>query len=341
MQESIEKVAAELFGDEDFNMESTSTDEMTNESEDLEEGQTPNDYHSSFAQREEEEFVEQNVAPALTKPEGIEFEFDGNSRKVIPSTILLTPEKLKELWPALSAPFPEDAVQEGETEDSKGYDTIGYRYQYIFNRLNEVLPGGPANWRFKSRPEIVHVEQSASGKSYNVTVYIEFAIGNTVMYADGHTEFHPIAEAVGYGGATNKDYHAAVAGAFTNACKKVIAELGPGHQAYTGQLQQEWIDNGKKKEKSLKRNTEQKGVPATSRSSSNDLSKEPQVGEDRWPILPFGKYEGKSLYEVYKNNPTYVVEFLAGQINENTHNYWKEAISYLVKHYQEKQQSAS
>lgn len=299
------------------------------------------------------EQAEQSSPSHKQEPESMIQSNDYSSRihpSVIKESILLTPAKLKELLPKLSEPLPEEAIQEGETRNVKGYDTTGYRYQYIFNHLNEVLPGGPCNWRILN-PKIIQLIKSRN--MYDATVQITFQIGNTVMYTDGRAVFYPLAEAEGFGGSVNPDLHASIVGAFTNACKKVIALLGPGSQAYTGELErnrgpanssdnsQRFQPNNQRQESSQSR-SQRNHQRQRSNDNPDALTKEPErAAEGGWPIITFGKYSGKSLYEVYKLNPTYVVEYLAKQINDKTNETWKRAINVIVQRHWEKQENDS
>jgi hypothetical protein len=58
----------------------------------------------------------------------------------------MTQQEKQKIYSALGAPFPEHCIQrtEGRTT-GRGYDTTGIGYQFIANRLNEVL--GLGGWR--------------------------------------------------------------------------------------------------------------------------------------------------------------------------------------------------
>ena len=58
----------------------------------------------------------------------------------------MTNEEKKKLYAALSAPFPEEAIERTDGKlTGKSYSTTGIKYQYVANRLNEVL--GVGGWR--------------------------------------------------------------------------------------------------------------------------------------------------------------------------------------------------
>ena len=58
----------------------------------------------------------------------------------------MTSAEKKAIYAALAAPFPEHCIQRTEGRlTGRGYDTVGYGYQHVANRLNEVL--GVGGWR--------------------------------------------------------------------------------------------------------------------------------------------------------------------------------------------------
>src|SRR5512135_3476571 len=58
----------------------------------------------------------------------------------------MTNEEKRKIYAALAAPFPEHCIQRTEGRiTGRGYDTSGIGYQFIANRLNEVL--GVGGWR--------------------------------------------------------------------------------------------------------------------------------------------------------------------------------------------------
>ena len=55
----------------------------------------------------------------------------------------MTNDEKKKLYAALAAPFPESCIQRTSAgQTGRGYDTTGIAYQFIVNRLNEVLGVG-------------------------------------------------------------------------------------------------------------------------------------------------------------------------------------------------------
>lgn len=134
------------------------------------------------------------------------------------------------IYEMLSAPFPDEAIERtSRKKTGKGYDTTGIKYQYIVNRMNEVLGLGGV----RTTPTYSARETRArSGRSmYEVACDLVMQLGT---WADG--EFTPFAEATGTGGHASTNEADARKGAYTNGYKKVAAFFGCGWQAYAGEL---------------------------------------------------------------------------------------------------------
>jgi Rad52/22 family double-strand break repair protein len=152
---------------------------------------------------------------------------------------------MKNIYTELSKPFPDSAIERTKgSETRKGYDTTGIKYQYIVNRLNEVLGVGG----FRVEREFSIIEKTAhSGKPmFEATCDILMQLGS---WAEG--DFIPIAEAVSTGGHTSGNIADAKKGSFTNGFKKAAAFFGCGWQAYAGALdddnipQQQQVGDGR------------------------------------------------------------------------------------------------
>jgi hypothetical protein len=140
---------------------------------------------------------------------------------------LLTMEELTSLYPKLSAQLGKEAIQATSKEKTKkGYDTTGYGYQFIVNRLNEVL--GPSHWR--QIPEIIKETQKGD-KLFEVTMSVIVQIGNWI-----NGTFIPIAEQCAFGGHASITLSDAYKGAHTNTLKKALGMFGVGKEAYEGTL---------------------------------------------------------------------------------------------------------
>ncbi len=139
----------------------------------------------------------------------------------------LKQEHLDEVYGLLSAPMPEEAIQRASTKQVKGYDTTGYGYQFIVNRLNEVLT--PGHWRIT---ESVDAEQS--GKSWEAHAHLMLQLGN---WKDG--QFVAVAEMPAYGSSKNALQGDALKGGLTNALKKAAGMFGVGRAAFEGVIDED------------------------------------------------------------------------------------------------------
>jgi hypothetical protein len=151
-------------------------------------------------------------------------------------------EKKREIYAALSAPFPADAVQRTDgKETGRGYSTTGIGHQHVVNRLNEVL--GIGGFRV-SRTLTVRETKTNSGRpSFETIAEVNLALGEWV---DG--AFVPFADAVGDGGHTSVSEADARKGAFTNGFKKAAALFGCGRQAYEGSLDDDRVPDEHRRE---------------------------------------------------------------------------------------------
>ena len=144
-------------------------------------------------------------------------------------------EDRKKIFAALAAPFPEEAIERTEGRvTGRGYDTAGIKYQYVVDRINEVL--GVGGFR-THRTTTVKSATSAKGRPvFEALCEVCLELGE---WKDG--TFVVFAEAYGDGGHTAMTEADARKGAFTNGFKKAAAMLGAGRDAYRGVLDD---DNG-------------------------------------------------------------------------------------------------
>jgi hypothetical protein len=143
----------------------------------------------------------------------------------------MTDEKKRQIYAALSAPFLPEAIQRTDGRDTgKGYSTTGIGYQFIVNRLNEVL--GIGSFRITRTMVSVREMKTSTGRpAFEAIAEVQLALGEWV---DG--AFVPFAEALGDGGHTSTSEADARKGAGTNGFKKAAAMFGCGRQAYEGSL---------------------------------------------------------------------------------------------------------
>lgn len=122
----------------------------------------------------------------------------------------------------LAAKLPEEAVERASRDKTKkGYDTTGYRYQYVVDRLNEVC--GLDGWDFDF--EILDIRE---GKFQSGKPFVETAVAVTVRIFMGE---RPSTRRC-VGGHRSDNYADALKGAITNAFKKTAAFFGVGADAY-------------------------------------------------------------------------------------------------------------
>lgn len=138
----------------------------------------------------------------------------------IPAKLQLEHEH--EIYAALAQDLPEKAVERTlGSKTGKGYDTTGYKYQYVVNRFNEVL--GITNWWFTH--EIVDTQnvQTSRGNSR-----IAVSVTTTITIRIGDREVSKTLS----GGHNSNNHADALKGAITNSFKKTAALFGVGKAAY-------------------------------------------------------------------------------------------------------------
>lgn len=125
---------------------------------------------------------------------------------------------------ALMAQLPPEAVERTKgSQTGRGYDTTGYGYQFIVNRMNEVL--GIAGWS-----ETYEIRKEVEGKWKNDKPWYEITVSCRVDFTDPETKEKSWREACGWHKASA--WGDALKGAQTNALKKTASKIGPGWQAY-------------------------------------------------------------------------------------------------------------
>lgn len=139
-------------------------------------------------------------------------------------------ETKKKIYQQLSAPFGPEAIERTDGNvTGRGYSTTGIKYQFIVNRLNEVLGVGG----YKTE-QVITVRQSTTQKGrcvFEAMCEIVLQLGTWVEGV-----FMPFAEVHGTGGHGSMSEADARKGSFTNGFKKAAAMLGCGKQAYEGTI---------------------------------------------------------------------------------------------------------
>lgn len=147
----------------------------------------------------------------------------------------MTKEERIKLYAALAAPFPEEAVERTRgAATGRGYDTTGIKYQYLADRLNEVL--GVGGFRTERTITIKGTTTAKGRPVFEAIAEVRVELGE---WQDG--EFVVFAEAWGDGGHTAMSEADARKGSFTNAFKKAVAFMGPGRAAYRGTIDDDHV----------------------------------------------------------------------------------------------------
>ena len=142
----------------------------------------------------------------------------------------MTSEEKRKIYQQLAAPFPEQAIQRTEGKlTGRGYDTSGIGYQFIANRLNEVL--GVGGWRAHRTVVVKEVTRSNGRPAFEAICDITLELGEWVS-----GDFQVFAESLADGGHLASSEADARKGSYTNAFKKAAAFFGVGRQAYEGSL---------------------------------------------------------------------------------------------------------
>ena len=170
----------------------------------------------------------------IAKKHGVEFPIKGE----------LKAEHMPAVYEGLSYPLHPDARQHVSKADNPDrYEMTGYKYQYVVNRLNEVV--GLDHWRKQQAVVVDGFENpNPNRKTQHVTFEVTVALGNwreDKVQAGGSSGisaqscmpfFVAMAEGNHYGGHASMGRPDAYKGGLTDAFKKAAAMLGVGKQAY-------------------------------------------------------------------------------------------------------------
>lgn len=142
----------------------------------------------------------------------------------------MTNEEKRKIYAALAAPFPEEAIERTDGRvTGRGYSTTGIKYQYIVNRMNEVL--GIGGWRAHRTVTVRKVTTAKGREAFEAICDITLELG---QWVDG--QFVVFAESLADGGHTATSEADARKGSYTQSLKKAAAMFGCGRQAYEGTL---------------------------------------------------------------------------------------------------------
>jgi len=226
--------------------------------------------------------------------------------------VMFTSEELKETYRRLAEPFPAEAIERTKAAVThKGYDTSGIKYQFIVNRLNEVL--GLGGFRVE-RTFTLRERQARSGQPmFEATCDLIMRLG---QWESG--QFVPFAEATGTGGHTAASEADAKKGSLTNALKKVAAMFGCGWQAYAGTLDDDNVPAALHTEQQdLRKNGNGNGRPSNGKSGGNGRITTMQLERLRTLVADVGGDWGRYRDHVrgeHKVNVEYADRRLADQL---------------------------
>jgi len=177
-------------------------------------------------------------------------------------------EEVMDVYKALSAPFPEEAIQRTKKADTKkGYDTTGIGYQWVVNRFNEVLT--PWGWRYEYKILNHETGEYRSGqKFHDITAEVKVEIDIPVVPERENGKLCR-AHRVCVGGHISTTYGDALKGAITNGLKKTAALLGVGKGAYEGTLDDDalWPEGEREGRKEAPKQSPPKDAPPPERSA--------------------------------------------------------------------------
>lgn len=142
----------------------------------------------------------------------------------------MTQDERKKLYAALSAPFPEEAIERTDGRvTGRGYSTTGIKYQYVVDRLNREL--GPGSFRAHRTVTVKEVTTAKGRTAYEAICDLTLELGEWV-----NGVFVVWAEALADGGHQSFSEADARKGSYTNAFKKAAAFFGVGREAYAGTI---------------------------------------------------------------------------------------------------------
>lgn len=147
----------------------------------------------------------------------------------------MTHDEKRKIYQLLAAPFPEEAIERTEGRvTGRGYDTTGLKYQYVINRLNEVL--GLGGYRAQRTVTVREITTAKGRQAFEAVCDLTLQFGEWI-----NGKFVVWAEALADGGHTSTNEADARKGSYTNAIKKAAAMLGCGKQAYEGTIDDDHV----------------------------------------------------------------------------------------------------
>jgi hypothetical protein len=146
----------------------------------------------------------------------------------------INPKMYEELKESLSKIYGDKSVERTSKEITrKGYDTTGYGYQFVVNRLNEVITKYGLYWTTQDEIQLKREYPTKSGQ-----INYEYAGRLSILILDDTRQVVDARHC--YGGHQSATHADAMKGAFTNAFKKTAALLGVGADAYEGTIDEDY-----------------------------------------------------------------------------------------------------
>lgn len=200
--------------------------------------------------------------------------------KYVPTEGKLKASDLKDVYLEFKKPISHKGLQESDGgKTRKGYDTLGYGYAWLTERLNDVLCG---HWRIViDREEKKDIQSKKGNLLHEVEMDLTLQLGNWREYeemtkvtlqstkeeVEAITEttksikcrdFEVISEHPGFGWHKALSIADARKGAYTNGLKKAAGMFGIGNDAYKKYID---VENGEVKESLAKKKEKKKPEP--------------------------------------------------------------------------------
>lgn len=143
------------------------------------------------------------------------------------------------IYQAITKPLPVEAIEKTDkTKTRRGYDTTGFQYQYLVDRLNEAVGIGGWTMDWQIIKDISGSWGADKKPTWEVVVAVTVAI--TPDFHHDHSN-HVEAKRRCVGSHKAEMYGDALKGAITNGFKKTVAFFGLGAQAYRGTIDDDYL----------------------------------------------------------------------------------------------------
>ena len=131
--------------------------------------------------------------------------------------------------------LPEEAIEIGYKENTKkGYDTVGYKLQYLIDRMNTVIG---EHWDMDYK--ILYVDE-IKGTRYNKYTKSEETTRAFAITVDVTLKVNGVTRS-NAGDGFGMRYGAALKAAISNGLKRAFSLFSLGRKAYTGELETQYL----------------------------------------------------------------------------------------------------